>query len=122
MHVAAVGTEDEVLGPERRGEPGRDRLLPEREMRRALDEPLEEQVLRPLLEQAGLLHHPVHPEANRLVGDRWGRLGHSTILDQYSLATMSSSHGKSVMICGPAAVTTTSSSIRAADRPSVAGQ
>ena len=51
--------------------------LSEREMRRPLDEPLEEQVLRPLLEQAGLLHHPVHLEPDGLVRDRWGRLGHS---------------------------------------------
>ena len=41
---------------------------------------------------------------------------------QYGLATNSSSDGKRVMICGPSAVMTTSSSIRAADTPSLAGQ
>src|SRR5438477_3451948 len=41
---------------------------------------------------------------------------------QYRLAMGSSSAGNSVMICAPPGVTMTSSSIRAADVPSVAGQ
>ena len=43
-------------------------------------------------------------------------------LGQYALATNSSSDGKRVMTCGPSAVTTTSSSMRAAETPSLAGQ
>jgi hypothetical protein len=41
---------------------------------------------------------------------------------QYGFATNSSCAGKRVRICGPSAVTTTSSSMRAAEKPSDAGQ
>ena len=67
MHVTAIRAEDEIVGAERRGEPCRHGFLPERQVRRALDQPLEEQVLRAAFEQPRLLHHPVHVQADRSV-------------------------------------------------------
>ena len=66
VDVAAVRAVDEVVGAQRRGEPGGDGLLAEREVRRPLHETLQEQVVDALLEQARLDHHPVHVEPRGL--------------------------------------------------------
>ena len=75
VHVPAIRAEDEVVGAERGGEARGDGFLSEREVRRALDQPFEEQVLRAAFEQPRLLHHPVHVEADRFVRQR-DRLAH----------------------------------------------
>ena len=54
VRVTAIGAEAQILRLHRRGEAGRDRLLPEREMAGALDEILQEQVEGALL---GLADH-----------------------------------------------------------------
>lgn len=51
-----------------------------------------------------------------------GREVGCALFGQYAFVTISSSAGNSVMTSTPVAVTTTSSSIRAADFPSTAGQ
>ena len=50
------------------------------------------------------------------------KLGYTPILSKWRPATRSSSAGNFVMTSQPSAVTTSSSSIRAADQPSLAGQ
>ena len=54
MRVAAVGAERPVVGAHRDAEAGGDRFLAEREMARALDEVLEEEIVRALLAVAQL--------------------------------------------------------------------
>ena len=81
--VAAVRRERVVVVAHRRGEAGRDRLLPDAEMGRSPDEALEEQLLGPRLEEAALLHRPVQREAGLRVGRHDRR-------HQYAFATNSS--------------------------------
>ncbi len=52
--MAAIGAEREVAGLHGDGEAGRDRLLPQRQMARPLDQVLQEQVERALLGLAQL--------------------------------------------------------------------
>ena len=60
--VAAVGAERVVVVAHRRRDPGRHGLLADAEVGRAAHEALEEQLLGAHLEQAALLHRPVHPQ------------------------------------------------------------
>src|SRR6185503_6677704 len=76
---------------------------------------LEEQLLGAGLEEPALLHRPVQRDAGL-------RVGRDRRRHQYAFATNSSWDGKRVITWGPSAVTTTSSSIRAAEKPSDAGQ
>ena len=112
--VAAVRRERVVVVAHRRGEPGRDRLLADAEVGRAADEALEEQLLGPRLEAGGTrassgTSEPARSRSRSVVG----RVRPSAISTAF--ATNSSCDGKRVMTCGPSAVTTTSSSIRAAE-------
>src|SRR5689334_8816514 len=134
--VPAIGPRRAVLRLEHGAHPRRHRLLPRVEMRRAVHLALQEQRLHRVLEAADQQHPPVELEP-------LGRVRPSALLCRlraahlaatpssftrsaprtYCLpATSSSSPGKRVRISGPSAVTSTSSSMRAAERPSVAGQ
>ena len=98
-------------------EPGRDRLLADAEVRRPADEPLEEQLLGARLE-AGGTRPSSGTAARRGLEVRGGGdgVGHVAVGDlSTALATNSSCDGNLVMTCGPSAVITTSSSIRAAE-------
>ena len=66
--VAAIRREGVVVVAHRGREPGGHRLLADPEMRRTADEALEEELLRPLLEEPALDHRPVHPEPEIEVG------------------------------------------------------
>src|SRR3984893_9405980 len=118
---------------------GGDRLLSQREVTCAPDEVFHEEVVGALFEQPELDHQLVEAQARRLIdsgrsvlspplrGGRFGERGPSRHLAdllraQYLFAIMSSSAGKSVITSCPVAVTTSSSSIRAAERPPSAGQ
>src|SRR5581483_9511725 len=114
----------------------RHRLLARVEVGGAVHLALQEQRLHRVLEAADQQHPAV--ERERLLGGRraGGRLSaaHRAATVSPSAftrsaprtycrpATSSSSAGKRVRICGPSAVTSTSSSMRAAERPSLAGQ
>ena len=107
--------------------------MPERQVRRALHQVLQEQVVRALA-------HCRSSCSERYICSRtscrsarrssesstaWATGGAEGVVgsaDQYSLATINSSQGNRVMTLQPSAVTTSSSSIRAADRPSAAGR
>jgi hypothetical protein len=108
MVVAAVRGEGVVVVAHRRSESRCDRFLADAEVRRPADEALEEELLSAGLELATLDHRPVHGQPERDVGRHDRR-------HQYAFATNSSCDGNRVMTCGPFAVTTTSSSIRAAE-------
>src|SRR5690606_35820152 len=148
--VAAVGGEDVVVGPQRRAGPHRHRLLTGSEMRRAFDEAGHEEIVGGAFGTADELHLLVQREDVVRVELRSGTnrgLGHGrapfAALDAAVLrcdcasrkvfsappavqylrpATSRSSAGNLVMTSQPSDVTTTSSSIRAADQPSAAGQ
>jgi hypothetical protein len=60
--VAAVGGERVIVGVHRLRHAGRDRLLAGAEVRRPLDQVLQEQVVRALLELPEFGHLPVHLE------------------------------------------------------------
>ena len=64
--MAAIGAEAQVPGTHRDREAGRDRLLAEREVARALDQVLQEQVERALLAFADLDLNPIQAQARFL--------------------------------------------------------
>ncbi len=72
MVVPAIRAQRVVVGAHRHAEPGGDRLLPDAEMGRAPDQPLEEQLLRPRLEEPALHHDPVQGETGLPVEARGG--------------------------------------------------
>src|SRR5205823_8019105 len=109
------------------------RLLAGAEMRRPVHVPLEEERLDAVLESADQRHPPVEAEVElgALRGDGGLDVAHVAVDSSSARSaprtyvfpvTSSSSAGKRVSTSGPVGVTTTSSSIRAAERPSVAGQ
>src|SRR5438067_950367 len=136
MAVAAVGPGHPVLRLQHRAHAHRHRLLPRVQVRGAVHLALEEQVLHRVLEAPDQQHPAV--ELERLVAVANGfslrRLGAAHFAATGSSpftrsaprtycrpATSSSSAGKRVRISGPSAVTTTSPSTRAAERPPLAG-
>ena len=68
VRVAAIGAEGEVAGLHRDGEAGGDRLLAERQMARALDQVLQEEIVGALLAVADLDLQPLELEP-RLLAD-----------------------------------------------------
>src|SRR5229473_115211 len=120
MAVAAIGAEGVVVGAHRDGIAGGDRLLTECEVAGAAHQVLEEQLIGALLEIAQLDHQLIEAQPRRAVdvsGRR--RLG---LLAQYAFAMTRVSAGKRVITSCPVAVTTISSSMRAALQPSLEGQ
>ncbi len=79
MGVAAIGAERQVAGLHGGGEAGRHRLLAERQVARALDQVLQEQIEGALLGLADLDLHAVHGEphllADVVVDARTGPVG-----------------------------------------------
>src|SRR5215469_5295683 len=134
--MAAVRREHVVVGPQRRARADRDRFMAGGQVRGALDEPGEEQVVRGLLGPADDRHllvareqfvgcHGVSPRPAAVFKLDW--LSRSVFsappaVQYFRPATSRSSAGNLVRSSQPVAVTTTSSSIRAADQPSAAGQ
>src|SRR6266699_1130273 len=109
--VPAVADERVVVRAHRGRHAGRDRLLSHAQVGGPLDQVLQEQVVRALLELPDPGHGPVHPECGLLIHGAG---------PQYGLVTNSSLEGNFVMISIPPSTTTTSSSSRAAETPSLA--
>src|SRR4029453_2826402 len=148
--VAAVGGEDVVVWPQCRTRTDRDRLLPSGEVSRPLHQSRHEEVVRGLLGAPDHRHLLVeHEQLVRIDAVRRRRVwrchrdlpfgagmlpllrcdcasrrvfSSPPAVQYFRPATSSSSAGNLVMTSQPSDVTTTSSSIRAADQPSEAGQ
>ena len=79
MIVAAIRAKRPVIAPHRGRKTGGDGFLSEREMTRALDEILQEQIVRALFEHAQTVLQFVHRDArlarNRRINERLAHLG-----------------------------------------------
>src|SRR5438445_9647211 len=122
MTVAAIRAERVVVISHGHRAPGGDSLLAERKVAGASDQVLDEQLVGALLEIAKLDHHLVEAQSGFLVDACHGSGCLVRAGFQYLFAIISSSAGNSVITSCPLAVTTSSSSIRAAECPSSAGQ
>src|SRR5581483_9651068 len=133
--VPAVRPADAVAVAQAARDADLDRLLAGAEVRRPVNVPLQEERLHELFEAADELHAPVEIEGLLDVGrdrglERGAQLAHGVGVSSWRSAprtyvrpvTRSSSAGNLVRISQPSGVTSTSSSIRAAERPSRAGQ